>query len=107
MGTTTFLPHLSAAAELLVINLVAQRDPESDSEFASCGNPGFPQSSLDQFAPVEALQLRIMPYGVDRRLTPEISQQRVALLAQRTQPLLAPAESARRSSRPIHCRCRT
>ena len=66
MGTTTFPPHLSAAAELLVINLVAQHDPESNPEFASGGHPCFPQSFLYQFAPVKALQLRILPHGVDR-----------------------------------------
>ena len=88
MGTTTIPPYLAAAAELLVIHLVAQHDPESNPQFASCGNSCFPQSFLHQFVPVEALQLRIMPYRLDRRLTPEIARQRVALLAQCTQPLL-------------------
>ena len=41
-GITTFLPQLSAAAEFLVVNLIAQHDPESDPEFASGGGLCFP-----------------------------------------------------------------
>jgi hypothetical protein len=52
-GITAFLSLQSAAAEFLVVNLVAQHDPESNSEFASGGGLRFPQSFLYQFAPVE------------------------------------------------------
>jgi hypothetical protein len=37
-GTTAFLPDLAAATELLVIDLVAQQDPQPDSELASGGS---------------------------------------------------------------------
>jgi hypothetical protein len=68
----------------LIINLVAQHDPEPNPEFASGGDPRFPQSFLYELAPIEAFQLWIAPYRVHRRLTPERAHQSVALLAQRT-----------------------
>lgn len=34
-GSTAFLPQLAAATELLVIDLVAQHNPQSDPEFTS------------------------------------------------------------------------
>ena len=80
-GTTVFLPHLSTTTELVVVNLVAQHDPESDPEFASYGDSGLPQAFLDQFAAVETLQLRIPVYGVHRCLAPKKPQQRMALFA--------------------------
>jgi hypothetical protein len=49
----TFLPLQSAATEFLVINLVAQHDPQSNPEFTGSGGFRFPQSFLHQFAPVE------------------------------------------------------
>src|SRR6201987_4727715 len=91
MDTTVFLPRLSATAELLVINLVTQHDPESDSQFPGCCDSRFPQSLLHQFAPIEAFQLRIPPDCVHRRFTPQITQQCVPLFAHRTQPLPASA----------------
>jgi hypothetical protein len=44
--STAFLQHMSAAAELFVINLVAQHDPEPDSEFTSCCDSRFSQTLL-------------------------------------------------------------
>ena len=67
MDTTAFLPRLSATAELLVINLVAHHDPESDSQFPGCCDSRFPQSLLHQFAPIEAFQLWIPPVVAVRR----------------------------------------
>src|SRR5229473_3525250 len=90
-GTTVFLPHLAAATELLVIDLVAQHDPQSDSEFASCSDSRFAQSLLCQLAPVEALQLGISAYGVYGCLAPQKPQEWVTLLAQPAQPLLTTA----------------
>ena len=63
-GITVFLLHLSTTTELFIVNLVPQHDPESDPKFASYGNPGLSQTFLDQFAAVEALQLRVPAYGV-------------------------------------------
>jgi len=40
-GTTAFLPHLAAATELLIIDLIAQHDPQPDSEFTSDGDSRF------------------------------------------------------------------
>ena len=84
-GTTAFLPHLAAATEFFVIDLVAQHDPQPDPEFASCGDPRFPQSLLGQLAPVETLQVWILAYGVDCCLAPEKAQKWVALFAQPAQ----------------------
>src|ERR1039458_7141439 len=90
-GTTAFLPHLAAATELLVIDLIAQHNPQADPEFASCGNSGFAQSLLGQLAPVEALQLWVSAYGVHGGLAPEKTQQWVALFTQSAQSLLTAA----------------
>ena len=70
-GITVFLPHLSTTTELVFVNLIPQHDPESDPEFASYGDPGLPQTLLDQFATVETLQLRIPGGGrpIDSRGT--------------------------------------
>src|ERR1700680_4378996 len=81
-GITAFLLHLSTTTELVVINLIPQHDPHPDSEFASRRHSRLPQTFLDQFEAVEALQLRISAYRVHRRLAPEKPQQWIALLAQ-------------------------
>src|ERR1017187_6680607 len=65
---------LSTTTELVVINLVPQHDPESDSQLASDRDPCFSQPFLNQLAAVETLELWILPYRVDRRLAPEKPQ---------------------------------
>ena len=40
-GITAFLPYPSAAAELFVLYLVAQHDPQPDSDFTSDGDSRF------------------------------------------------------------------
>src|SRR6266436_2919435 len=90
-GTTVFLPHLATATELLVINLVAQHDPQPDPQLASGSHSRFAQSLLCQLAPVEALQLWIFAYGVYGCLAPKKPQERVTLLAQPAEPLLTAA----------------
>src|ERR1700680_1219479 len=70
------LPLLSAAAELFVINLVAQHDPQPDPQFARRRDPRLPHSFLDELAAVETFQLRIFPYRMYRRFGPQIAQQR-------------------------------
>src|ERR1700675_4432590 len=87
-GTTVFLPHLAAETELLVIDLLAQHDPQPDSQLASCSHSGFAQSLLCQLAPVEALQLWISTHGVYGCFAPEKPQEGVTLFAQPTEPLL-------------------
>ena len=76
------LPLLSAAAELFVVNLVAQHDPQADTQFARRRNPRLAHPFLDKLATIEAFQLRIFSYRMDRRFGPQIAQQRVALLGQ-------------------------
>src|ERR1700730_4951326 len=90
-GTTAVPPHLAAATELFVIDLVTQHDPQPDPEFTSGSDPGFAQSLLLQLAPVEALQVRISAYGMHGRLAPEKAQQWVALFAQPAESLLTAA----------------
>src|SRR5467141_3263548 len=80
-----------AATELLVIDLLAQHDPQPDPELASCGDSRFTPSLLCQLAPVEALQLWISAYGVYGCLAPEKPQEWVTLLAQPAEPLLTAA----------------
>src|SRR5580700_6016893 len=90
-GTPVFLPHLAAATELLVIDLVAQHDPQTDPELASCSHSRFSQSLLCQLVPVEALQLRISAHRVYGCLAPKEAQEGVTLFAQPTESLLTTA----------------
>ena len=71
MGTTALLSPLSAATELLVINLVTQQDPESDSQL-SCGRHSrLSQTFPHQFVLIKTLQLRILANRMAHRFTPE------------------------------------
>src|SRR5205807_5774259 len=87
-GTAVLLPHLAAATELLVVNLVAQHDPQPDPQLASCSHSRFAQSLLCQLAPVEALQLWISAHRVYGCFAPEKPQEWVTLFAQPAEPLL-------------------
>ena len=49
-GGTALL--LSTTTELLVIDLIAQHDPQPDSQLAGHGHTCFPQPLLHQFAPI-------------------------------------------------------
>src|SRR3979411_2681558 len=62
------LPLLSAAAELFVINLVAQHDPQADTQFVCRRNPRLAHPFLDKLATIETFQLRIFSYRMDPRL---------------------------------------
>src|SRR6202049_3187407 len=86
-GITAFLLLLSTTTELFVLNLIPQHDPQSDSELASHGHTRLPQTLLNQFATVKALQLRILACSMRPRLTPEKPQQRITLFTQPTEPL--------------------
>ncbi len=68
------LPLLSAAAELFVVNLVAQHDPQADTQFVRRCNPRLAHPFLDKLATIEAFQFRIFSYRVDRRFGPQIAQ---------------------------------
>src|SRR5678816_2723347 len=54
------LPQLSAATELFIINLVAQHDPKPDAQFTCRRDPRLAHSFLDEFATIEAFQLRVL-----------------------------------------------
>ena len=45
-GITAFLLLLSTTTELVVLNLIPQHDPQSDSELASHGHTRLPQTLL-------------------------------------------------------------
>src|ERR1700681_682814 len=70
-GITAFLLLLSTTTELVVLNLIPQHDPQSDSELASHGYTRLPQTLLHQFAAVKTLQLRILACSMRSRLTPQ------------------------------------
>src|SRR5882672_10223925 len=77
----------SAAAELFVINLVAQHNPQANAQFPGCRHPGLAHSFLNELATIEAFQLRVFPYRVHRCFGPEITQQGIALLGHLSQSL--------------------
>jgi len=52
---TAFLLYLSTTRELVVLNLIPQRESHPDSEFARRGHPGLPQTLLNQFAAAKTL----------------------------------------------------
>src|SRR5580704_12747600 len=71
-GTTVFLLLLSTTTELVVLHLIPQHDPQPNPEFAS-----------DRHSRLH----RISAYRLCSRLTPEKTQQRIALFTQPTEPL--------------------
>ena len=84
-GSTAFLLHLATTTELLVINLVAQHNVETNPELTSYGDSRFSQSLLRQLASVEALQVWIPARGVYCCLAPEKAQEWATLFAQPTE----------------------
>ena len=76
--------------ELLVLDLIAQHDPQPDPVFACRGDSGFAHSLLAELASIEALQLGIAPHGMQRGFAPEKTQQRVAVFTQPAEPLSRP-----------------
>ena len=71
MGTTVLLSQLSATTELLIINLVTQQDPESDSQLSCRSYFCFPQTFLHQLVLLKMLQLRILANRMPHRFTPQ------------------------------------
>jgi hypothetical protein len=82
---------LSATTELLVIDLIAQHDPQPDSQLAGYRHVCFPQPLLHQFAPIETPQLRIAACGVSASLIPQKAQQWITLFADPSKPPPPPA----------------
>ena len=89
-GITAWL-LLSATTEFLVIDLIAQHDPQTNAQLAGCRHAGFPQPLLHQFAAIESLQLGIAAYRMSAGLIPKKAQERTALFGQCAQPLVRSA----------------
>src|SRR5580704_13317799 len=87
-GTAWLLP---TTTELLVIDLIAQHDPQPDSQLAGHRHACFPQPLLYQFAPIETPQLRIAACRVSASLIPQKAQQRITLFADSAEPPSSPA----------------
>lgn len=67
-----------ATAELVVIDLIAQQDPQSDAELARYGDARLAESFLLQLPLIESAEGGIAPDRVHRGFAPQKAQQRVA-----------------------------
>jgi len=81
------LPRQPTAAELCVVDLIAQHDPEANPELPRRRDAGFRDSLLHHLPAIEALQVGIPSHGMGGRLAPEKPEKRVALFAERAQSL--------------------
>src|SRR5690348_11960498 len=70
-GTALLLP---TTTELLVIDLIAQHDPQTNAQLAGCRHACFPQPLLHQFAAIETLQFGIAAYRMSAGLIPKKAQ---------------------------------
>src|SRR5439155_18114910 len=77
------LPRQATTAELRVIDLIAQHDPETNPELPRRRDAGFRESLLHDLPSIEALQVGIASDGMRGRLAPEKPEERVALFAER------------------------
>jgi hypothetical protein len=81
------LPRQATTAELSVVNLIAQHEPETNPQLSRRRDARLRESLLCHLPSIEALQVRIPSHGMGRRLAPEKPQERVALFAERAQTL--------------------
>src|SRR5712691_2380289 len=58
------LPRQATTAELRVIDLIAQHDPEANPELPRRRNAGFREPFLHDFPTIEALQVGIASHGM-------------------------------------------
>ena len=91
MGTTVLLSQLTAATELLIIDLVTQQDPEPDPQLSGRCHFRFPQTFLHQLVLIKTLQLRILANRMPYRFAPQKTKQWIPLFAQAAQSLPASA----------------
>jgi hypothetical protein len=82
---------LSTTTELFVIDLIAQHNPETNTQLACHRYARFPQPLLHQFAAIETSQLRIAACGVSAGLIPQKAQQRITLFADSAEQSPSPA----------------
>lgn len=80
-------PSYAATAEFLIVDVIAEHDPQRNAEFARHRDTGLANTLLAQLSSVEALEREIAARCSDGYLAPQKSQQRIALFAQRTQSL--------------------
>jgi hypothetical protein len=71
---------LSTTTALFIIDLIAQHEPQADSQLARHRHARLAQPFLHQFVAIEPLQLGIAACRVSAGLVPEKTQQRTALL---------------------------
>jgi hypothetical protein len=71
-----------ATAELVVIDRIAQHDPQSDAEFAAHRTTSCSEPLRLQFASIKSPQGGIAPHRGNGRLAPQEPQQRVALFGE-------------------------
>src|SRR6266849_5784287 len=81
------LPRQPTTAELCVVNLIAQHDPESNAQFSRRRDARLGESLLRDLSTIEALQVGIPSHRMGGRLAPEKPQERVALFAERSEAL--------------------
>src|SRR2546422_4751157 len=81
------LPRQATTAELRVIDLIAQHDPEANPELPRRRDAGFRESLLHDLPSIEALQVGIASHGMRGRLAPKKPQERIPLFAERAQSL--------------------
>jgi hypothetical protein len=74
----------SATAELVVLHLIAQHDPQPNPQLATGRHFRFPQSFLRQLAAVKALRLHILPQRMTGGFASKKAQHGVALFRQPT-----------------------
>ena len=77
------LPRQATTAELGVVNLIAQHDPESNPQLPRRRDAGFRESFLRDLPAIETLQVRIPSHGVRGGLAPEKPYERIPLFAER------------------------
>ena len=64
---------LATPAEFLVVDVIAQHDPEPNAELPGGRDAGFPHALLSEFSTIEPLQRRVTADGRHGGITPEES----------------------------------
>jgi hypothetical protein len=78
-----------ATAELVVVDLIAQQDPQSDAQLARHRDARLAEAFLLQLPPIESAQRGVAPDRMHRGFAPQAPQQRVPLLGEVAESLPA------------------
>ena len=89
------LPRQATTAELRVIDLIAQHDPETNPELPRRRDAGFREALLHDLPSIEALQVGIASHGMRGRLAQKKPEERVALCTKRASRCRVPLEYSR------------